>query len=375
MATDIEREIRRFGRRVRLGRFLGGAAQALTASALVLASALLVLRLLGGPLLFSGPEALLAPAHALLVGGLVLLVPALFWGLRAAARTGFSRRTSAAHLDRRLGLDGLLITSLERDTERYRGALFARLDEARAALPRIQPRPLVLRVGVGLLVLLGVLLLPAPPRGADAANPLGAEALAEFEARLEALDEEEALDADVREELSERLQAMKDGFERDGEMNWTDLDALERRMQNEESLQRARLAQSLQDLEAFARGEDAKMQAGEMTAGERMNQLLRAAAQAGLLDKLPAGLRERLAGAGAQGAGSGLDASALDASGLDEETLKQLAAALAQSAGDSLEGLEAGDLLEGVDLAELSEILDGEACKLCQGEPEEGCPG
>jgi hypothetical protein len=371
VANNIDREIRRFGHRVRVGRFVGAFTQALAALTLCTATGLLVLHLLGHPWRPSP----LWPQVAWLA---LLLVPALLWGAVAARRIGFGRKQSAVHLDRRLGMDGLLITALEMDTAEYRDRLLTQLETAEAALPRIRARPLVLRLAVASIILTSVLLLPVPRLDATTPNPLGAEALEAFEAKLEALEEEGALDAEVREEIGERFQALKSGFERDGQVEWTDLDALERQMEHERTLEVARLAKAMQDLEAFARGEDAATQAGAAAAAERMSTLLNQASDAGLLDKLPPGLLQRLGafepsageGKGAEGTGQGIDAS-----GLDADTLKQLAAALAESAGDELEALEAGELLDDLELADLSEFLKGEACRLCEGKPSDDCPG
>lgn len=356
MPGDIEREIRRFTRRVRLGRFLGGASQALAAAALVLACTLVVVRLFGIVWL---PE----PRWFAL-----LLVPALVWGLYCARHTGFGRKLSAVHLDRRLGLDGLLITALERDPEGYRERLLAKLGEAGAALPHVRPRPMGLRVLVAAAVIGLLFVLPTPKPSAGAANPLTAEALEEFEAKLEALQEEAGLKEETREELAQRFEHMKDRFQEDGEVSWTDLDALDQKLEHERALQAARLAKAMQDLEAFARGEDEKAREGDAAAAVRMGELLKDAMAAGLLDKLPPDLLKRL-GEGAS------DGEGLSAEGLDAEALKQLAAALSNSAGEALEGLDAGDLLDDLELADLGEILDGELCKLCEGEPKEGCPG
>ena len=122
-------------------------------------------------------------------------------------------------------------------------------------------------------------------------------------------------------------------------------------------------------MEAFARGEDDQLQAGEAAATERMQELLKQAAKSGLLDKLPAGLQQRL------GADTGSDGEGLSLEGLDAETLKQLAAAMSQTAGDALEGLDAGELLQDLELSDLTELLEGELCKLCEGEAAEDCPG
>ncbi len=366
VAAPVEREIRRFLAHVRAARFLGGLCEALLVVILGLATVLWALRLFG-----VSPEP--SPWWALLA------LPAVAWAALCVRRLGFGRRAGALHLDRRLGLDGLLVTALERDTTAYDGRLRAKLQQAGAAQPHLHARPVLIRLGVAALMLLVVLLLPAPTTHARADNPIVAETLAEYEEKLAALEQNEGVQEEVREELTQRLEDLKDRFQKSGEMTWKDLDALQDTLEHEQALQAARLAKSQQDLAAFARGDDEQSAAGASAAAKRMADLLKDAQAAGLLDKLPEELRKQL--------GQGMDGAGLEGA-LDANAMKQLAAALAQAAGDKLSALEGTGLPEGIDPASLGELLAGtdvealfgKPCKLCAGgklgkQGDKDCPG
>ncbi len=360
--APIENEIRRFLRRVRVARFLGALCEGLVFVALALAAVLLVLRTF---------DVALEPSPW---WGLFAL-PALGWAVFTVRQLPFGRTASAAHLDRRLGLDGLLLTAIERDTAGYNGTLRARLQAARDALPRVRYRVLGARLGLAAAVVLVLLFLPAPePRGAEA-NPLVADTLADYQEKLDALEEEEGLREEVHEELTERLDELKKKLDENGNVEWKDLDALEDALEHQQALEASRLARSREDLAAFARGEDESIEGGLEVAASRMAELLRDAEMAGLLDKLPEGLKQKL-GAGASNA-AGLDGL----KGLDEQALKQLAAALAQSADDKLAGLSAEGLDALGELGTLDELITdemlaqlGDPCGLCDG-GEGDCPG
>ena len=362
VAVPIEREIRRFLGRVRRARFLGGLCEALLVIGLGLAALLVALRLFG-----------VAPQPSW--WWCVLLLPAVLWAAWGVRRLRFGRRSGAVHLDRRLGLDGLLVTSLERSTAGYETRLRAKLDAVDAALPRMRVRPALARIGVVAAVLAIVFLLPAPVRDARAANPILAETLDEYEERLAALEETEGVREEMHEELTERLDDLKQRFAKTGDVAWKDLDAFEQAAEHERALHAARLAKSQQDLAAFARGDDEKAAASPSAAAKRMAELLQDAKAAGLTDKLPEALRKKL--------GAGEDMSGADLEGaMDAETMKQLAAALAQSAGDKLSGLEGQGLPEGIDPASLEELLAGEDMDKLFGEPcglckngDKDCPG
>ncbi|MGE3752817.1 MAG: hypothetical protein AB7I45_01530 [Planctomycetota bacterium] len=366
MATPMEREIRRFLGRVRLARFVGGLCEGLLVVVLSLATVLLALRLCG---VFVSPS----PWWALLA------LPALVWAGLGVRRLDFGRQAGAAHLDRRLGLEGLLVTSLERDASAYEAPLRRKLQETKEALPRMRIRPLLARLGVALVVLAIVLVLPAADEPATSSSVV-ADVLQDYEEKLRELAETGGVREEVREELAQRLDALKKRNRDEGVVPWKDLDTFAQTADHERSLHAARLAKAQHDLAAMARGDDASLAQGAAATSARMDQLMQDAEAAGLLDQLPQDLKERLdAMAGADGAeGAGAQG---EQAGLDAATRKQLAAALAQTAGDKLaalqgkgqaldvEALSLGELLEGID----AEALFGKPCSLCQG--KDGKPG
>lgn len=363
MDRGLEREVRRFATRVRVGAFLGGFADGVAAGALAFAAVLLVLRIVGVPL---------SPAWWWIAP---VLLAAAISGLWRAAHAGFGLRLSAQHLDRRLGLEGLLLAAREVDVGPWKRQLEQRLDRAAEVRPRPEGRRLLLRASVGLLVLLGVALLPEQVVPTRPRDPLGAEVLQELERGLDALAETQAVEAETVEELRRRLGEVRAGAEKDGVLSWSDVDTLEDRLRHERDLEAGRLAQAVEDLAGLAA--DARRD-GSVSAEDAAS-ALQSAHDAGLLDALP---EELLAKMGLSTDGSSIDPSALPA---DPQALAQLAAALAQAAGDELSelaGLEGLEGLEGLDLADLDaklrdalgEFVEGEPCALCDG-TDEDCPG
>lgn len=369
MTAPVEREIRRFLARVRGARFVGALCEALLVAVLGLATVLLCLRL-------CGVSVSAAPWWGLLA------VPVLAWAWLGVRRLDFGHKAGAAHLDRRLGLDGLLVTALECDTAAYQGRLQSKLREAKQVLPRLSLRPLFARLGVALLVLAVVLLLPAPTTSART-NSMAADVLHEYEEKLAELAENGGVTEEVREELAQRLNALEKNFEKSGDVSWKDLDAFAQAAEHERALHAARLSKSQQDLAAFARGDDPSTSGGPDAESRRMSQLIEEAQAAGLLDQLPDALKDRLADA--QGA-DGTDGAQSGAS-LDAETLKQMAAALAQAAGDRLSALQGAGLAPGTEALSLDALLEGtdvealfgKPCTMCaatHGEAgEKDCPG
>lgn len=340
---------------VALGGFLDGAA----AGAIAFAVVLLVLRVLGLAVPFASWWAW------------PILVPAMgLAGVRVRG-TRLGGRISAQHLDRRLGLDGLLLTAREADAGAWRERLTVALREAAAAFPRPHVRRMLGRLAASVLVLAIVAVLPAPEVHARSYDPLGVEVLDDLEERLDALAEAEVVEPREAEEMRRRIDEARDAARRDGVTSWADVDALEDRLEHQRDLKAGRLAKAAEDLAALAdaasRGEHDAAAAAET---------LEAARQAGLLDGLSPELRERL---GLGDPGGKIDPSALAS---DPDALRQLAAALAEAAGDELGELADADLLEGIDLDALDERLDallgeleeGEPCELCDG-TDEDCPG
>lgn len=362
MDRRIEREVKRFAVRVRTGALLGGLVDGLALGSLGFAAVLLVLRIVG---------VALEPAWW---WALPVLLPAAGVAAWRAGHVGFGRRLSAQHLDRRLGLEGLLISACEVDAAAWEARLHQRLHRAWSVRPRAHLRRWLRHAAVGLLVLLGVALLPDPTAALRRHDPLGAEVLAQLEQKLEALAETEAVETETTDELQRRIAEIKDGAERDGVLSWSDVDTLEERLEHERDLQAGKLAKAMQGLASLA----AQARDGETTAADAAK-ALKSALEAGLLEDLPKELLERL---GIPNDGSSLEG--LDAA-MDAETMKQLAAALAEAAGDQLAdlaGLEGLEGLEGLDLADLDAMLgealegfvEGEPCTLCDP-TDEDCPG
>ena len=331
---QVEREIRQFAARVRRGAFLGGFVDGAVAGALALAIVVLVLRVIG-------VDVRPAPWW-----GAPVVLAGVAGGLSRVLRLGFGLRASAQHLDRRLGLEGLLVTAQEVDAEAWKDRLRRRLDHVAEAWPHVDGRRLLVRTGVAALVLGALALLPPLEGGLRHRDPLGAEVLADLERKIETLRETGAIDEAQARELDRRL--------------------------GERTLKAGQLAKAVEELAAFAgRKNDAPAATAQAAA-----EALHAAADAGLLERLPPDLLAKL---GPSAGGQGIDPANLPA---DAETLKQLAEALAGLAGDELQGLADAELLEGLDLAvldgkleeALGEWVEGEPCKLCDG-TDEDCPG
>ncbi len=370
MSRSLDQEIRAFERRVDAYAFLGGAAEGLLAGAVGVLAVVLVLRLLQLP--FAPPLWLLAPVGA----------AALLGGLGRLRRLRFDAGDSAAHLDRRLGLEGLLLASRETDAGAWQGRLDAGLQEARAAKPHLAPQPLLGRIALAAAALAVVFFLPPATAKARAMDRLAEETLEEFEARLEKLEEERGLDEDAAEELRARYEDLRAEQEDTGTIAWSDFDALEARMEHEEDLKTGRLAKAAAAMSEMA----ADANAGDRAATpEAFDELMALAEAAGLLDQLPQDLKEQLGqGVSAPGGeGGGEGAGEGEGLALDAETLAQLAAALAGLAGQELTGLADAGLLEGLSPEELQKLLEGvlaaattgQPCKLCDGESDDDCPG
>jgi hypothetical protein len=261
-----------------------------------------------------------------------------------------SRRSvsgSSAHLDRRLGLSGLLLAAQERGGEAWEPAIRRRLEDAAEVLPRPRWRRLGARLLPGLAVATAVLLLPAPASSSPRArNPLLADALDRFEARLETAKRADLLRSEDAKEMERRVEEVRDRHEAGERVEWADVDALSDRLARERAEALARLGKAI-----GAAGDLARAQEDEATS-EAAKTALDAVAQAGLLDRLPDDWAKRL-GEAARGADGGEGAG-------DLAELDRLAQALAQAAGDRLDGLEAASALdpkEALDLRELVEAM------------------
>lgn len=336
-------EIRRFTRRVRVGLFAGATADAIATLTLFAAAALLVGRLMGA---WPAPQPWWTAA---------LLLP-LLWGALSVRRSAFDDARSVVHLDRRLGLDGLLITGLEQDTGAWSATLSQRMARAREALPVLRTRRLLARAAVPLAVLGAVLLLPPPEPPLPPADPAVALAIEDLEEQIDLLIEETVVDEEKGEELKARLQELADNAAGGEPVEWADVDAMRDELQHE----RAQLGSAMEKTRAALAELSAQAaSATPASAAEQLSDTLEQAAKAGLLDGLDPALLEQLGMT--PGEGAAVDPSQLPAS---MEDLLALSEALLEAMDGRLEGLEGAGLLDLGELADLGELVDAELLPL-----------
>ncbi|MBL8728117.1 MAG: hypothetical protein JNM25_06785 [Planctomycetes bacterium] len=324
-----------FCRRVAVGAFAAGALRALLVASVAAAAVLLGLRLFGR---HAAPQ----PAWAFAAA------PVLAFGWWNARRQRLGRAAAAAHLDRRLGLGGLLICrdeGVELDAPQQR-QLAAGLVALPTALPRIRWRALLPWPAAALLLAAGIALLPPPPAPPLPLSQSAAAAeLDRLQERMRDLFARGEVPADTRHELERTLQELQHELAAADVPQWRDLDELERRLDREGLLQAA--------------AAEAPAQAGPVsTPGAPTDPLtpaaLAAAAEAlaavGRLDGLPAELQAMLQQAQRDGA------FAADLLPQDAEALRRLAAAMAAAAQQpgALQDLAA---LGGDKLADLRDVL------------------
>jgi len=338
--TRTRARMHRLLRKVRLAMFLGGIADATAVLALGAAAFLLVARFVGWSI---APDPL----------WLAWLVLPLAWGALRTAKTGITSLGAAAYVDRRFGLRGLLLASLERDASAWQDTLRARLADSPAAMPGLRGRRLGARALLPLLLLAGVLLLPPPAVAAThALNPLIFEALADFEQALDLAIEEGAVDDERGVEMRARLKQLKGGLLSEERVLWNDVDALQARLSHEAAMAESRAQRSRAALQDFAR----RARSGGAKAGsEHLAKMLEQAREMGRMPELPPELLKKL---GAAMGENGLDASALE--GMTKEQLAQLADALADAmAGDPTQ-LPPGEWLDPTQLSDLKRLVAGE---------------
>jgi len=335
LTRESARRIARLGRRARSIAFLDGAADATVVAGLAAGSALLLLRLLVGP----------APAAVVWVLGVAVVAVAAGWGLLTMSRRRPRPEGCAAWLDRRLKLGGLLVTSAEVDATAWQQPLQRALAFAEESLPPLPVRRAAPRVLLPLAFVAAIVLLPAAKPETPAANPAIADALAVEQARLDLLEEREALEPEVTEELQARLDELQQRLQERDPVGWSDVDTLAARGEAELALRIDALEHAHEALGAVTAAGNGADLAG------RLSEALGELEEAGLLRDLPQDLLDRL---GAEG-GQGLDPGAL--AGLDPEALEALARDLQGAYAGKLNRLvEAGlaDPLKGRQLAELS---------------------
>lgn len=370
-APDEAHALRRWRRRIGGALFLGGCVDAFALLAAGGAAALLGLRLFG-----VGVQ-----PHAAWLAALAL--PLAYGALRA--RHGLPTPAEAAlQIDRRLALEGHLVTGTEVDASAWRARWAPRLAEVGDVLPRVRSTRLLLRALPAAALLATVLLLPPPAlartRGA-VANPAVKDALERFEAKLSKLEEEKVLRPESRDALRERLEALKERVERSDPVPWSDVDTLHEKLDREQGRTAASLEKTRAAAASLAAG-DGKGEDGRPDR-EQAAEMLEAARDAGLTETLPPELRKAAESATAED--GGVDAGLLPD---DAKTLDALAEALGETAGERLAGLAESGVIGAGELAELEKLLASDpranpfseaerACPLCKGDAQkkDACPG
>ena len=353
VGDDAARALRRWRRRVRLGVVVGAAAEGLGAAALLAAAAVLVARTFGAA----------AEPSAWWAAGLAVPIAWAAWRLRAARP---ALDDAALHLDRRVGLEGLLLSALEGEAGAWREALSPRLRRVGSALPRVRTGRAALRAGVPLAVLACLLCLPPPAPETRGTDPALARALERFERRFEELSKHEGLREEARKDVEERVKALEARREKGDAVSWADVDALEEKTDREAKQRAAALARAKADAAAFARAQPGDLAEARAEAAS----LLAEAETAGLADDVPAGT--------ASPAGVGADGK-LDPQRGDAAALKALAQALEGTASERLDALSRLGAIDPSELAALERLMKDDPaakrmteCPKCHGDDPGG---
>ncbi|HEU4417685.1 MAG TPA: hypothetical protein VFT55_02040 [Planctomycetota bacterium] len=338
-----------FSRRVAATSFLAGAMQAVLVVAVVAALLQLALRCLGSHL---APQPIWA----------VLLVPVLAAGWWRLRRERLDATVVAGHLDRRLGLQGLLLCA--REGQALEPVWSAHLHERLQALPAVLPRPrwkkLVVLPGLALSLATAITLLPAPPLPPE--PPQLQARTAELDRIAEQLRDLFArgdLPVETRREIEQKVQELRQKVEAGEVPEWRDLDQLE------QQLERAELLAA-----ASREGNDGGGSGSEQGGGEAQHptpaalaKTAAALAAAGVLAEMPAPFAAGLLAA--QAADGSFDPKALPQ---DAEGLRALAEAMAAAAGQSLG--ELAQRLPPEQLADLRALVEGHGQQPGEGEGE-----
>ncbi len=349
MPASVERELLRVRRLAVSAVAIGAFGDAALIVGLALGSVALAARLAGH---FVAPSA----------WWLLALLPPVGWAVSQALRRRPSAALCAAHLDRRYRLGGLLLAGLECQGDAWRPLLRARLQDAIAPRPRLDPWRGVGRATLGAAFLAGVALLPPPdPYGPDAPSRALESAVADLDARVERAVTAEVVPPARAEELRARVQELEARLADGESVAWSDIDSVRERLAHEQGVQAGGLAAARASARALAQG---VAEAGELTKLDPktfgdLAKLAEHAKALGLDQDLPDDLRqalEALAKAAADGGETGsLDPKAL---GLDAEQLRRLAEALQGAAGQRL--AHAASRLPADQLGDLRALLEGE---------------
>jgi hypothetical protein len=328
-----------FRRRVVVGAFVGGALQGLGWLALGWAGLLLGMRV-------AGSYVPVTPWWGLAA----VPVAAFGWWRVQAAR--LSPELAAAHLDRRLGLDGLLLCAV--DGAPLPAAWSERLQlglvPLQSAMPRLRWRHVLPRPLLALGLAAAAALLPPPVVPPPGSAPLvGTKAEVERLAQAaQGLFERGQVPDDVQKELAQKLAELQRKVEAGEVPEWRELDQLDQRLQREALLAASREPGGTPGGQGSAAATERQ---GDPTPGQ-LAAAAAALAEAGLLDRMPGELRSALQQA--MRPDGQFDPSALPQ---DPATLRRLAEAMAGALGKQGEG-ELGAGLAPGQLADLKQVLE-----------------
>jgi hypothetical protein len=342
-----------FSRRVAVTSFLAGAMQAVLVVAAGVALLQLALRCLGVQL---PPQPIWG----------VLLVPVLAAGWWRLRRERLETTVIAGHIDRRLGLQGLLLCA--REGLVLEPAWSAHLQERLQALPAVLPRPrwkrLLVLPMLALSLATGVTLLPAPPGRAEPV-PLQARTaeLDRIAEQLRGLFERGDLPIETQREIEQKVQELRQKVDAGEAPEWRDLDQLEQQLERAELL--AAASREGKDGGSGGNGREQPAGSAKNPTPAALAKAAAALAAAGLLDDLKTPLAAGLLAA--QAADGSFDPKKLS---LDAEGLRQLAEAMAAAAGQSLG--ELAQRLPAEQLADLRAIVEGYGPESAAGDAVEG---
>ncbi len=338
MPSPLGQAIARFRRRTAIGAFVGGMLQATCWLAVGWAATLLAVRVCGG---------FLPPAAWWSVFSLPVL--AFGWWRHRAER--MSPAVAAAHLDQRLGLDGLLLSTVELGPTldaTWAARLQQGLNRLPEVLPRLRWRQLLPLPFLALVLAVGVALLPAPYLlPGEVPRPALRVELETLAAAMRDLFERGQVPLEVKEELQQKLAELQRKVEAGEVPEWRDLDQFDQRLEREQLLQAAREPGA----KPGGAGEPAATERTEAPTPGQLAAAAKTLVDSGLLDRLPGELRGTLQKA--QNDDGSFDPQLLPQ---DPKALAKLAEAMAGAAGKFGEG-KLGAGLDAGQLADLEEVL------------------
>jgi len=277
MIAPAERLLTALLHRVRLATFCVAWADAAAVLALALASTLVTLRFFG-----AGPEP--APSW------LCLLAIPLVWAAWQTARVGLSRLQAATWLDRKLGLEGLLVMAAETPSEAWQSELQSRLADGTPVLPRYDLRQIFQRILPAAVVLTVALLLPPAALTPRVANPLIGHTLLELHDKIAELEEKKLVNQEQQNELEKRLEQLEKANRNGEPLDWADVDSLEQGVERALAQSHDAASKLERALERAAKGNPAAL---DEKLKQELEKALQAAKEQGLLETIDPDLAKR----------------------------------------------------------------------------------